>query len=181
MSFGTIIIIVVIIICFYLIYRFYQDRTPSLPVVAQVDLSKYQGTWYEIARFPNYFEEGCQEPKANYTLNSDGTVKVVNTCMVNEKLNQVTGIAIPRNSQIIPGTTILTPGRLQVSFGLPFYGNYDIIALDPNYQYAMVGTPDRNYLWFLSRKPELSAAAYEELMIHAQQLGFPIERLIRSN
>jgi apolipoprotein D and lipocalin family protein len=123
--------------------------------VASVDLNRYMGKWYEIAKIPNRFQKKCAgDTTAEYELRADGTVLVVNSCLDQEGKRMVAkGIA--------KVTDPVTHAKLKVSFvrflGMNlFWGDYWIVGLDREYQYAVVGVPGRKYGWILSRKPELS-------------------------
>lgn len=127
----------------------------EMQTVDQVDLGKYVGLWYEIAKIPNPFQKMCTgNTTAQYTLRKDGKMDVLNRCMKNDgSYTQAKGIAKVVNTN--------TNAKLKVSFvrllGISlFWGNYWIIGLDENYQYAVVGEPSRKYGWILSRKQELS-------------------------
>jgi apolipoprotein D and lipocalin family protein len=145
----------------------------ALKTVDQLDLNKYSGTWYEIARLPNSFEKGLKCTTANYSLNEDGSIKVVNKghkISAPEDVKQSTGKAIlPDQSE---------PGRLKVTFQWPFYGKYWVIKLDPEYQHVLVGTPSRKYLWLLSRNPEMDDREMMEFVEFAKNKGFNINELI---
>lgn len=151
---------------------------PKLPTVKRVDLKRYAGEWHEVARLPQSYEHGCLRATAAYTPNPDGSVKVVNTCYKKRgRVTSIEGKAVP-----VPGSR---NARLKVSFhGLaalapvPEYGNYWILALDPNYQWSMVGTPDRKSLWFLSRIPALPYPTYQMLKEKARNLGFDTSKLL---
>lgn len=155
----------------------------SLPLqtVATVDLVRYAGTWYEIARLPMWFQRHCLDSKAIYTIRPDGQIGVHNECVTDAGgLDQAEGIAT------VVDTT--TNAKLAVTFdnffarlvGPSREGNYWILDLDPDYQTALVGTPDRRYLWILSRTPQLDEIAYQRLVAKARQLGFPVSDLIQS-
>ena len=129
------------------------------PVTA-VDLERYVGLWYEIARVPAWFQSGCEgETTARYQRRGDGRIIVVNTCQTrNGKIRQARGIA-----RVIDTNT---NARLQVSFvsflgWRPFWGDYWILALDPDYRWAVIGDPSRRYGWILSRTPQMDAATLE--------------------
>ncbi len=142
----------------------------SLPVV-QVDLKKYQGRWYEIASIPLRFSRNCACTFAEYTADEQGFVRVYNQCL-NTKTNSVDSIrgkAFPvKNSG---------NGKLRVQFFWPFRGDYYIIDLDSNYQRAMVGSPDRNTLWILSRQRNMDEPTYQASLDKATALGFDVGRL----
>ena len=152
-----------------------------LPTVASVDLRRYAGTWYEIARLPMWFQRHCVDSTATYVIRQDGKIGVHNECLTDSgTVEQADGIA----TVVDPATN----ARLMVTFdnffarlvGPSREGNYWIIELNPEYQIAMVGTPDRRYLWILSRMPQLDERTFQGLVAKAQQLGFPISRLIRT-
>ena len=143
-----------------------------LETVPNVDLKKYSGTWYEIASFPQRFQKGCYCTKAEYTLNPEGYVEVKNTCRKNSPTGNpkgVTGKAFVTDKK--------TNAKLKVQFFWPFKGDYWVLALAPNYSYAVVGTPDRESLWILSRQPRLAKQVYEDLKNQMQQKGFDVSRL----
>jgi apolipoprotein D and lipocalin family protein len=149
-----------------------------LPTVRHVDLGRYAGTWHEIARLPNMFQRSCASARADYTPCGDGTIRVVNTCFrADGRCSTVEGWAEP-----VPGTG---NARLRVKFGglaalVPAsrQGNYWIIALDDDYQWAMVGTPDRRFLWILARNPCLPRETFDDLKRRACCLGFAVENLV---
>ncbi len=127
----------------------------SEPVtVNHVDLQKYKGTWFEISKIPNRFQKQCiSNTTASYSLNGDGTIKVVNACVDDEgEMDKAEGIAKVVDAK--------TNSKLEVSFvsilGINlFWGDYWIIGLPDDYSYAVIGTPNRKYGWILSRTPEL--------------------------
>ena len=150
---------------------FQQGNQPSpLQAVSHVDLHRYVGLWYEIGRYPNSFQKGCQDSTAMYTICPDGKIDVVNSCR-NEQdgsLREAKGRAwvVDKNSN----------ARLKVSFFWPFRGDYWIIDLGREYEYAVVGTPNRRYLWILSRTPEIHPDILEKIVQNAEKRGF-----VRSN
>lgn len=148
-------------------------KGPPVRTVTSVDLSRYTGLWYEIARYPNRFQEGCRDSSATYTLRPDGEIDVVNRCRrgADGNVAEARGRAWP----VDPADTT----RLKVSFFWPFRGDYWIIDLGENYEYAVVGTPDRNYLWILARQPKLSDDVYTGILRRVQLQGFEPERLRR--
>lgn len=139
---------------------------PPLKTVASVDLKRYGGIWYEIARYPNSFQKGCLGSTASYTLRDDGEIDVVNRCRDAEdgRTRQVKG----RAWVVDPATN----ARLKVSFFWPFRGDYWIIDLGNEYEYAVVGTPNRKYLWILSRTPALDDSLYAAIMERVRRQGF---------
>lgn len=150
-----------------------RKRNAPLPVVDDVDLSHYQGQWSEIARLPNRFERACAaDMTAEYSLREDGNVRVVNSCeQTDGRLKIAKWVARLRNPKG-------PKSQLKVSFLWPFYRDYWIFDLDSQYRWAMVGTPDRHYLWILSREPELAGETYTPLLTKARTLGFDTARVI---
>ena len=151
------------------------DRKGELAVVGAVDLSRYAGRWYEIARLPNRFEKKCADSvTATYTLRSDGKVDVVNRCRkANGEYTTARGKA-----KIVDKKT---NAKLKVTFFWPFYGDYWILDLGPNYEYAVVGAPNRDYLWVLSRTPYLDEQLYQRLLREMATRGFATDRMIRTS
>lgn len=146
--------------------------------VPQLDISRYAGQWYEIAHLPMRYQADCVgDITATYTLDKPGTIGVRNTCRNRDGGTDVAeGVARP-----VAGH----PGRLEVRFApdwlswLPFvWADYWVIALDPEYQWAMVGEPDRDYLWILSRSPTMDRLRFEELKAKAQAMGYDLTPLI---
>ncbi len=157
-----------------------ESRQP-LPTAPSVDLTRYIGTWYEIARLPMWFQRHCIDSKASYTILLDNKIGVHNECLTDSgTLDQADGVAA-----VVDPTT---NARLAVTFDNFFArlvgpsrdGNYWIIDLDPDYRIAMVGTPDRRYLWILSRRPHIDDLTYQRLVAKAEALGFPISELIKA-
>ncbi len=146
----------------------------DLPTVEKVDIQKYSGLWYEIARLPNSFEKGLECVTATYSLKSNGKIQVLNKGHLTEKEN-VSKTA--KGTAWVPDAAY--PGRLKVTFFWPFSGDYYIISLDENYQYALVGDPSRKYLWILSRTKILDPAVYSQLIDHAKTNGFNIDQVIK--
>lgn len=152
-----------------------------LATVDKVDLQRYAGTWYEIARLPQWFQRGCYDSTATYSLNDDGTVKVINRCQrEGEQTSEAEGTA-----RVVPGSD---NAKLKVRFDnwvsrlIPTIteGNYWIIALDKDYQTVVIGEPSREYLWILARQSELPEDQYQALVQVAQEKGFPVEELQRN-
>jgi len=140
--------------------------TRDLPTVEKVELTRYQGLWYEIARLPNSFEKGLECVTATYTLKSNGNIEVLNQGYSTAKGKYKSA----RGTARVPDPD--EPGKLKVSFFWPFSGDYYILQLDDEYRYALVGDPSRKYLWILSRTKDLDAAVYTSLMEHAKNSGF---------
>lgn len=144
----------------------------NIEPVTDFDVNRYLGTWYEIARLDHSFERGLQQVTAEYSLRDDGGIKVVNRGFDTQKQewDEATGKAYFVGDKDV--------GQLKVSFFGPFYGGYNIIALDEAYQYAMVCGPDRSYLWILARTPDLDQSIVENLVKAAGGLGFATQELI---
>lgn len=158
-----------------------REKEP-LRVVPSVDLSRYAGLWYEVARLPNRFEKKCvSDVTAEYTPRADGRIGVVNRCRkADGRLTAAEGVARPADKK---GAN----SRLKVRFApaflsfLPFvWGDYQIIELAPDYSHAVVGDPSRKYLWILSRTPRLDEATYRRLNEAAAAQGFDVSRMIRT-
>lgn len=143
-----------------------------LEVVSHVDLEKYLGKWYEIAHLPARFQEGCSETKATYALSQNGNISVLNECKRNGKVKKAKGKA-----KVVDKTT---GAKLKVTFFWPFYGDYWIINLGSQYDYSVVGTPNRRYLWILSRTPQMDDKLYMQLTEFAKAKGFDTQRLIKT-
>lgn len=150
-------------------------RLPPLQTVEHVDLSRYVGTWYEIANFPQSFQRGCTATTATYTLRADGDIDVLNRC----RKGSVDGeekSALGR-ARVVDRTT---NAKLEVSFFRPFWGDYWIIDLSRDYSYAVVGHPGRDYLWILARTPTMAEATYQSLVTRLQAQGYETSRLVRT-
>ena len=136
--------------------------------VATLDLQRYLGDWYEIARFDHRFERGLEFCKANYTLREDGKIAVTNTGIKNGKQKTSNGKA----------KTTDTPALLRVSFFGPFYSDYRVFLLDADYQWALVGSKGADYLWILSRTPELPKNTIDTILIEARRRGYDTSKLV---
>lgn len=150
------------------------------PVVSvpEMDLTRYAGHWYEIAHLPVSFQRRCAaDITTSYALRADGRIEVRNTCRTGDgEQLQVHGTA-----RTVPGH----PGRLQVRFApawmswLPWtWADYWVIELDPDYRWAMVGDPDREYLWILAREPSMDAALFARLQARAKAMGYDLAPLV---
>lgn len=150
-----------------------QPAGPALATVQRVELGRYMGTWYEIARYPHRFQAGCYGSMATYELRPDGTVDVRNECREGAPDG-----ALRRAQGTARVVDPVTNARLEVSFFRPFWGDYWILDLGADYDYAVVGAPSREYLWILSRTPEMDGALYRRLADRVAQLGFDPGRLV---
>lgn len=144
-------------------------------VVKTLDIERYLGTWYEIARFDHRFERGLVGVTANYSFRKDGKIKVENSGYKNRldgKFSQAVGKAkIP--------DPVGAPGKLKVSFFLFFYGDYYVLDLDRDYQWAVIGSSSDEYLWILSREPQMDEALYARLLEKLEQRGYDVSKLIK--
>lgn len=148
-------------------------KHPHLPTVERVELDRYLGTWYEIARYPAPFQEGCVATSATYSLRDDGRIRVLNRCRVERfdgELREAEGRA-----KIVDEDT---NARLKVTFFWPFYGDYWVLGLGPDYEWALVGEPSRKYLWILSRSRQMDPAVYAGIVGRLPALGYDPERLL---
>jgi len=150
--------------------------------VAPVDLQRYAGIWHEQARLPNRFQKPCAGPvTAQYTPQADGSVRVLNRCArADGNFDEAVGSA-----RVVPVAGQPGAGRLEVRFApawlgwLPMvWGDYWILKLDRDYQVALVGTPNREYLWVLSRAPRLDDAALQAELDYARSLGFDADKVV---
>ena len=146
--------------------------------VPQLDLARYAGQWHEIAHLPMFFQRQCVgDITARYSVESTGSIGVLNACRTKDgSLDRSSGVARPVEGH---------PGRLEVRFApdwlswLPMvWADYWVIALDPDYQWAMVGEPDRKYLWILSREPTMDRTQFEQLKAKAEAMGYDLSPLI---
>jgi apolipoprotein D and lipocalin family protein len=142
--------------------------------VATLEIEKYLGKWYEIARFPHSFEKGLAGVTATYSLRKDGKIRVVNQGYrggLDGKRSTAEGKAkIPDPGQ---------PARLKVSFFLFFYADYFVLELDEQYRWAMIGSSSPNYFWILSRTPQMDEQVYSKLLEKARERGYNLDPLIR--
>ncbi|SFU07977.1 apolipoprotein D and lipocalin family protein [Kosakonia arachidis] len=150
-----------------------KSPTPPKGVqpVTGFDVSRYLGKWYEVARLENRFERGLEQVTATYGQRRDGAISVLNRGydLQKQKWRESEGKALFTGSP--------TTAALKVSFFGPFYGGYNVIALDDDYQYALVSGPNRDYLWILSRTPTIPDAVKQTYLAIAQRLGFQVNKL----
>ena len=140
-----------------------------LETVANVDLEKYSGVWYSIESFPTWFEKGCTGTRAEYSLKENGRIRVINQCRRDNQWKKSEGEAWPINEG--------DNSKLYVSFRKPFKGKYYIIDLAEDYSYALIGHPNRQYLWILARKSNIETDIITKLKNSAELHGFDISRL----
>jgi len=148
-----------------------KSHAQKLETVPFVDLEKYAGTWYEIAAIPQYFQRGCGCTTATYTPTEEGYILVENSC---EKLNE-------NKTSSIQGKAFIEEGsgnaKLKVQFFWPFKGKYWIIDLAEDYSYAVVGHPNRKYLWILARTPNMDEELYNTLLRRIADKHFDLSKI----
>lgn len=152
---------------------------PPLQLVESVDLERYQGRWYEIALLPNFFQRRCVAgTNASYALLPDGLIQVTNRCRQRDgRWRGIQGVARLADPDASSSVLEVRFAPRWLSF-LPFiWGDYRVMALDPDYGYAMVGTANRRYLWILARSPELAPDILDRLRQQAAAQGFAVDRL----
>ncbi len=157
---------------------FFMDtnlNAQTLQTVPFVDLAKYSGKWYEIAAYPQRFQKGCTCTTAEYTATDKGYIIVENRCnkdTVNGKKSYIKGKAfVDKNSG---------NAKLKVQFFWPFRGKYWIIDLAADYNYAVVGHPNKKYLWILCRTPKLDGLIYQQILSRLKEKGFDIGKLVQT-
>jgi apolipoprotein D and lipocalin family protein len=155
-----------------------QAELAPLKTVAAVDVPRYMGTWHEIAKYPNWFQKKCvSSTQATYSLQAQGQVQVINRCKTakgewSEALGAAQQIGGPTSAQL---KVRFAPAWL--SFIPMVWGDYWIIDLDADYQWVVVSEPKREYLWILSRTPQMPAATYQALLAKLDKLGFDLKRI----
>jgi len=152
---------------------FEKGKYSPLSTTNKVEINRYVGLWYEIARIDHSFQKGCVASTAEYSLRTDGYIRVINRCRKNSLDGEITSIegkAWVKDSD--------TNAWLKVQFFWPFRGDYVIIDLDKKeYSYAVVGHPSRDYLWILSRTPQMDDGTYEEIMKKIAKQGYDLDRI----
>jgi apolipoprotein D and lipocalin family protein len=151
------------------------EKIPPVETVRHVDLNRYMGKWYEIAAYPMRFQKGCVASAANYTLQKNGEVEVVNQCR-NETLNGKLREAKGKAWVVDPKTN----AKLKVRFFWPFSGDYWIIDLGADYEFAVVGHPKRSYLWILNRTPKMDSVKYDGILERLKQQHYDVTRLCKT-
>lgn len=147
-------------------------KMSDLNTVPRVDLQRYTGSWYEIARYANRFEKNCdRDITAEYAIRDDGKISVVNSCTERGGRRNVA-----RGWAKVADKT--TNAKLKVTFFWPFFGDYWIIDLGRDYEYAVVSEPRRNYLWILCREPKMSDAQFAEIGNRLRAIGYDPGKLI---
>ena len=175
------IFILLIVICFTIIETTstsaqIQETMIDKTVVKELDLQKYLGTWYEIARYNHRFERGLAGVTADYSIREDGKIKVLNSGYkksLDGRFKQAEGKAYLPDPE-------LEPGKLKVSFFWNFYGDYFVLDLDENYQWAIVGHPEKKYGWILSRTKSISEETQREIFSILTEQGYNINDFEKS-
>lgn len=152
------------------------DGRPPPATVAQVEVRRYLGTWYEVARLPMWAQDRsgvrCEDVTATYTARPDGRIGVLNQC-----LNALDNDAPRSATAVAYAVEGSGNAKLRVSFFWPFFGNYWVLGLDPDYRWAVVGEPSRRWLWILSRTPSLPEAELERAKAVAREAGYDLAPL----
>lgn len=154
---------------------------PELKTVASVDINKYSGKWYEIAKYPNKFQKQCVgNTTATYSLKPNGKIEVLNECLTKDGT-----VDVAKGEAKIADKA--TNAKLKVRFAPKFlsflpmvWGDYWIMDLEPNYEYVVIGEPKREYFWILSRKPEMDDATFQAILRNAEEQGFNPAKVERS-
>ena len=176
--------IIFVVFCLTLTACSTVETAGELPTASSVDLSRYAGTWYEIARLPMWAQRNCLRSTAEYRLLDSGEVSVRNMCVTTTgKEISIEGMATVVDREHRAKLNVVFDqwaAKLVALFTWADQGNYWILRVDPDYRLAVVGTPDRDYLWILSKTPLLDEASYQDAVTFAQHLGFHTEHLIRA-
>ncbi|GJL63506.1 MAG: hypothetical protein NPIRA04_21600 [Nitrospirales bacterium] len=161
------------------------DSPKRLLTATSVDLSRYVGKWYEIARLPMWAQRNCLRSTAEYRLLDSGNIGVRNACVTEDGERQsIEGVATMIDQEHHAKFNVVFDqwaAKLAAFFLSSEEGNYWILHVDPDYRYAVVGTPDREYVWILARTPNLSESIYQDLVTFSHGLGFATENLIRAS
>ena len=147
------------------------NAEPPLAVASNVELSRFQGKWYEIARLPRTTQTDCHGTTAFYTQNSDGSLTFVNQCNVGSQTGPMKTLAM---AATVPDSNVQAKLALDVG---GYVGDYWILEVDSNYQYAVIGHPSRLYFWILSRAPTLDSATVQGIVDRAQSDHFDMSQL----
>jgi apolipoprotein D and lipocalin family protein len=149
-----------------------EKKMHPLETVPYVDLNRYIGVWYEIARYPNSFQEDCVGSRATYSLRDDGKISVLNECYDRSFDGRF------RSAKGTAWITDKTNAKLKVSFFWPFSGDYWVIDLGSDYEYAVIGHPKRTYLWILSRTKTMEEKVYDEILSRLKEKQYDTAKLI---
>ncbi len=169
-SFKTSILLLLNMLLFSLI-----SNAQDLETVSTVDLQKYSGKWFEIASFPQRFQKGCNCTTAEYTLTTKDYLIVVNRC----KKDSLNGKSLYIKGKVFAEKNTGN-SKLKVQFFWPFKGEYWIIDLASDYSYAVVGHPNRNYLWILSRTSTIDDLLYQEIEARIEAKGYDVSKILKT-
>ena len=147
-----------------------MNRTPDNSTTPTLDIQRFMGRWYEIARFEHRFEKGMTHVSATYTLSGNGKIEVLNEGLKEGKHKQIKGRAKQPNPQ--------DPGKLKVSFFLWFYSDYYVLYVDPEYRYLLVGSSSDKYLWIMSREKSLAKETLDQLLDKLRVRGYDTDKLL---
>ncbi len=162
----------------------FSRRRETLYAVPELDLERYQGKWYQIAFIPNWFQRKCtSQATAEYWLNSDGTVSVINACQRKDGETEIAEGLAKVNPQYMKNSVLKVRfANCPLTKFLPFvWGDYWVIDLDSDYRYSVVGEPGRKFLWILGREPQMDEITYTLLLDKIAGQGYDIERIVRTN
>ncbi|MBD8119618.1 lipocalin family protein [Pseudomonas lutea] len=156
-----------------------QEDPMAPKTVDHVDLKRYQGTWYELARLPMFFQRNCAQSEAHYTLKDDGNIAVTNRCRTIEgKWNEATGTASPQVQGKTDKLWVVFDNWFSNLFPGLTKGEYWVLYVSPDYKVALVGSPNRKFLWLLSRTAHVPQSVRNDLLMKAQQQGYDTTKLI---
>lgn len=147
-----------------------MNRTPDNSTTPTLDIQRFMGRWYEIARYEHRFERGMTHVSATYTLSGNGKIEVLNEGLQEGKHKQIKGRAKQPNPQ--------DPGKLKVSFFLWFYSDYYVLYIDPEYRYLLVGSSSDKYLWIMSREKSLAKETLDQLIDKLRMRGYDTDKLL---
>jgi apolipoprotein D and lipocalin family protein len=156
-----------------------QGESMAPKTVDHVDLKRYQGTWYELARLPMFFQRNCAQSEALYTLKADGNIAVTNRCRTIEgKWNEATGTASPQVQGKTDKLWVVFDNWFSNLFPGLTKGEYWVLYVSSDYKVALVGSPNRKFLWLLSRTTHVPQSVRNDLLMKAQQQGYDTTKLI---
>lgn len=147
-----------------------MNRKPDNSTTPTLDIRRFMGRWYEIARYEHRFEKGMTHVSATYTLSGNGKIEVLNEGLKEGKHKQIKGRAKQPNPQ--------DPGKLKVSFFLWFYSDYYVLYIDPEYRYLLVGSSSDKYLWIMSREKSLAKETLDQLLDKLRMRGYDTDKLL---
>jgi apolipoprotein D and lipocalin family protein len=171
---NRVISIIGLVFALLALFLILQPGVAQRPYIKNFDLNRYLGVWYETARFPHSFEKGLVGVTATYSVSPDGKIKVENAGY-RKTLDGESSVALGKAK--LAGKP--TDGHLQVSFFLFFYADYFIMDIDPDYQWALIGSKADKYLWILSRVPQMEDITYNKILDKARDLGYDLKLLYK--